>query len=525
MSDNSFYSNNKNQPIPSQQQPPQQGKLILKGSLDPQQQGRPQQQPQYPQQHYPQSGQPHPPQQPPYPQQPYPPQPQRPPYPPPVPPYPPQQYYQPGPGTYQAQGNFPYYPAQPASPPKQNPRRPLRALIIVMVVLIIAGGVSYAYYQTNYGNALNNITGQSAIHTNSNTTNYQVNSDILNQRTNIVLLGSDTDGKGNDPTNGTPLAQTVIIITVDPQSHYVGMLSIPRDMQVSDPTTGFANEKLDEAFEHAWLGQNANERARAAAGHTMDVIQKNYGIHIDHYAWVGLQGFIKVINTVDGVDVDVTHPIEDDLYPDDTNNPSGNAYDYERLYLSPGPQHLDGPTALEYVRTRHADLGGDFGRTERQQQVLSQLKEKLSSANTISQAPQLLKDLDGFLMTDLSLTDLTSFAEIAKSIDTSKIQHVSLTPPTYATAGLPRNNFGPLCDQVNKVVQQMFNAQPQCLAQTAYAPSRSNAIAQTVPQHTTTLSTASLHTASGTHIMTSADIHNVFDLLLLTTFGSFDAVH
>jgi LCP family protein required for cell wall assembly len=403
------------------------------------------------------------------------------------------------------------------------------------VILLVVGGVGYGYYQTNYAAALNNITSQTAIHMNT-TTNAPVNTDILNQRTNIVLLGSDTDGKGNDPTNGTPLAQTVIIITVDPLSHYVGMLSIPRDMQVSDPTSGFANEKLDEAFEHAWVGKDANERARTAAGHMMDVIEKNYGIHIDHYAWVGLQGFIKVIDTVDGVDVDVTHPIEDDLYPDDTNNPTGNAYDYKRLYLPPGPQHLDGPTALEYVRTRHADLGGDFGRTARQQQVLSQLKEKLSSANTISQAPQLLKDLDGFLMTDLSLPDLTSFAQIAKSIDTNKIQHVSLTPPMYAATGLPRNNFGPICDQVNQVVQQMFNTQPQCVPQTANTPntpSDSHAVANMGLPAITTSSTASRQTqpvttgqlsASGTHIMTPADIHNVFNLLLLTAFGSFDAV-
>jgi len=516
MPENSFYPNNTNQPTPPQQG--QQGKLILRPSSDPRQPQQPQQQrPSYPQQ----QRSPYPP------QQPYPQQQQRSPYPP-QQPYP-QQQYNPQGAPYPPPGNYPYYPGQPGRPPQRKPSRPwLRALIIIFVVLLVAGGVGYAYYQSNYGNSLNNITSQSAIH--AKNTNTRVNPDILNQRTNIVLLGSDTDGKGNDPTNGTPLAQTVIIITVEPQSHYVGMLSIPRDMQVSDPTTGFANEKLDEAFEHAWIGKDANERARAAAGHMMDVIEKNYGIHIDHYAWVGLQGFIKVITTVDGVDVDVTHPVEDDLYPDDTNNPTGNAFDYKRLYLPPGPQHLDGPTALEYVRTRHADLGGDFGRTERQQQVLSQLKEKLSSANTISQAPQLLKDLDGFLMTDLSLVDLTSFAEVAKGIETSKIQHVSLTPPTYAATGLPRNNFGPLCDQVNQIVQQMFKTQPQCLTQTANASSPSHAIAQAVPQHATTLSATSPHTTGSLSsvrgpITAPTDIHNVLDLLLLTTFGSFDAVH
>ncbi len=428
-------------------------------------------------------------------------------------------------GGYPPPGSFPYqqYGGQPGGPrPPQKRRRPwLRTLIIVLVVLAIACGTAFAYYQVTFGNSLSTITGQSAIHAHSDTT-APADVNVLTQRTNIVLLGSDTDGKGNDPNQGTPLAQTVIILTINPQTHYVGMLSIPRDMQVSDTTQGYANEKLDEVFEHAWVGQNANERARAAAGHMMDVIQQNYGIHIDHYAWVGLQGFIKVIDTVGGVDVDVTHVVEDDLYPDDTNNAGGSAYDYMRLYIAPGPQHLDGQEALEYVRTRHADLGGDFGRTDRQQQVLSVLKEKLSSTDSLSKAPELLKDLNGFLMTDLSLSDLASLAQLAKGIDTRAVQHVSLTPPTYAVSGLPRNNYGPACDQVEKVIQQMFNTQPQCIPQTANTPS--SGFATTGTSHNTIAQT----TASRPFAATSAgpaDVHNLLDLMLLTTFGSFDAVH
>src|SRR5205823_12807258 len=139
----------------------------------------------------------------------------------------------------------------------------------------------------------------------------------------------------------------------------------------------------------------------------------------------------KVINTAGGVDIDVLHPITDDLYPDDTGN-SQNAYAYKRLYLA-GPQHLDGPTALEYVRSRHADLVGDFGRSTRQQQVLNQLKTKLNNSGIIGKLPELANDLKGSVITDLNLPDVVTLMNFARSLDPNKIKRVTLGPPYSET--------------------------------------------------------------------------------------------
>ena len=400
-----------------------------------------------------------------------------------------------------------------------------KVVIAICVLFIVMDGIGYWYYQANFAQSLDDITSQSAIREKEDES--IVNP--LTQRTNIVLLGSDTDGKGNDPNSGTPLAQTVIIVTIDPATRYVGMLSIPRDMQVSDAAYGYSNVKLDEVFEHAWTGANANERARTAAGHIMDVIGSNYGIHCDYYAWVGLQGFIKVIDEVGGVDVDVTHPMLDDLYPDDTNNAGGNKYDYMRLYLAPGPQHLNGQEALEYVRTRHADLGGDFGRTERQQQVLTQLKMKLSSTDSISKAPALLHDLDGYLMTDMSLATLAAIAQVAKGIDVNSIQRVALIPPLYASPGLPRNNFAPICSRVEPIIQQMFDTTAQCLPQTASSEVRTSTIARgNTPASTVPIANERFNrdtfSWSEEGYVSAGDLHALFDLLLFTVFGAFEAM-
>jgi cell envelope-related function transcriptional attenuator common domain len=396
-----------------------------------------------------------------------------------------------------------------------------RGLLIVLTVLVVLSGGAFAYYEFTYASSINDITGQTAIRKNT-----VAQTDPLTGRTNILLLGSDTDGKGNDPTLGQPLAQTIIILTIDPKTNYVGMLSIPRDMQVTDNAYSYLypGGKIDEVFQAAWQGQTTALKARAAAGHIMDVIQSNYGISIDHYAWVGLQGFVKVIDELGGVNIDVTHPITDDDYPDDTGTASSNAYGYRRLYLPPGPQHLDGQTALEYVRTRHADLGGDFGRTERQQQVLSQIKEEATQSNAIAKAPQILKDLDGYLMTDLTLNQLASLAQIAQNVDINKIDRLSLTPPTYAQQiANGRGNYAPLCPAIEAKVQQMFATQPNCIPQQqigAISPSPSPSSATLAQAGTVNGAQAS----AGDRPIAAGDIQNILKLLLLTTSGSFSAM-
>jgi LCP family protein required for cell wall assembly len=279
-------------------------------------------------------------------------------------------------------------------------------------------------------------------------------------RINILLLGSDTDGK-----NGAPLAQSDIVVTIDQQTHYVGMLSIPRDLQVTIPNNGAG--KMDFAFSYGWQSQHGNDtttNAEAGAGLAEDTIQRNFGIHIDRYAWVGLTGFIKVLDTAGGVDVDVTHPMVDDNYPDDVSNPGGSVYDYQRLYIAPGPQHLNGTQALDYVRTRHSDLIGDFGRSTRQQQVLSALKLKLATPDIISQTSQLLNDLNGYLLTDMQLDDLVFLGNLARDVNLNTVQHVTLSPP-YSAPSSQNTNYLPNCSQIITIISQMFGIQANCIPQ------------------------------------------------------------
>src|SRR5207248_1304756 len=258
---------------------------------------------------------------------------------------------------------------------------------------------------------------------------------------------SDTDEKFQK----SYLAQTDIVVTIDPATKSVGMLSIPRDLFVNVP--GYGMMKLDEAF---YYGDTYHHHD--GVGLSRLTISQDFGIPINYYAWVGLTGFIKVVDTAGGVDIDVAHPITDDIYPDDTAN-SKDVYAYKRLYLAPGPQHLEGPTALEYVRSRHADLVGDFGRSARQQQVLSSLKTKLSNSGIVSKLPDIAADLDGWVKTDMQLPDVLKLMNLARGIDPNKIQRVILSPPYSSSATLPGGEsiVQPNCDQIIPAIAKMFN--------------------------------------------------------------------
>ena len=339
---------------------------------------------------------------------------------------------------------------------KKKRRFPIWARVvasILLFLLLLTGAGSY-YYYTNFADPVNHIVGQSAplLKGEDNPNQGRDSTNILSGgRINILLLGSDTDQKFQ---NGY-LAQTDIVVTIDPATKSVGMLSIPRDLYISVP--GYGMMKLDEAF---YTGQTYNNGN--GVGLSRLTISQDFGIPINYYAWVGLSGFMKVVDTAGGVDIDVTHPITDDVYPDDTGSHSQNADNYKRLYIAPGPQHFDGLHALEYVRSRHADLVGDFGRSARQQQVLSNLKTRLVNSDIIGRLPELARDMNGYLKTDMQILQVVELMNFARTIDPSKIQRLILSPPTYSVAGVvgtppdTKDIFNPICAPIQQAIAKMF---------------------------------------------------------------------
>ena len=236
-------------------------------------------------------------------------------------------------------------------------------------------------------------------------------------RINVLLLGVDRRDAGD-----VPRADTIIVVTIDPLTKDVGMLSIPRDLLVTIP--GYGQEKINAAYP---LGMSSS---LTGPGLLRATIEYNFGIPIHYYAEVDFEGFVRIVDTLGGVVVDVPAPIKDDEYP-------GEDYNYTRIYFAPGLQHMDGRTALRYVRTRHDD--NDFSRGYRQQQVLRALREQGLRLDLLRKAPQLVDALADTVRTDLSPQQVLALAKLGSEIPRERIRSFTLLEATtsYWEPGQP----------------------------------------------------------------------------------------
>jgi LCP family protein required for cell wall assembly len=194
------------------------------------------------------------------------------------------------------------------------------------------------------------------------------------------------------------------------------MLSIPRDLWVPIPNQGVG--KISTAF------QLGGAKAAIAA------VESNFRVHVDDYVWIGLNGLVKLIDQIGGVNVFVTNPVMDDFYPMDLN-PNGNPYDYYRVAVLPGSNHLDGVHALQYVRSRHGDQRGDFARSERQQQLLLAIKSQAKHWN-VANLPALANAMNGEIKTSIGIDRLRALLAIANEFDGNNIHRIVLVPPFTA---------------------------------------------------------------------------------------------
>lgn len=279
-----------------------------------------------------------------------------------------------------------------------------------LAALVLSSAAGAAAYFLPVATAALGATGQGGLPADAPGSGATPRASGAEQAFTVLLLGSDSDAKF---ARDHLLTQSMILVRVEPASKQVTMLSIPRDLWVPIAgTQGMA--KIDTAY--------ADGGARAAVA----TVERDFQVHVDHYVWIGLQGLVALVDAVGGVDAVTTNPVLDDFYPADLSGP--NPYAYQRVAVLPGAQHLDGIHALEYVRSRHGDIREDFGRSDRQQQVLLALRAKARTLNPTN-LPDLAAALSGEFATDMSLRQVAELLPLASGIDPGNVRRILLLPP------------------------------------------------------------------------------------------------
>ncbi len=203
-------------------------------------------------------------------------------------------------------------------------------------------------------------------------------------KSTIMIMGVD------EREDDVGRSDTLMIATVDPKKNQAALLSIPRDTRVK--INGHGWDKINAAY--AYGGEKLTQRT----------VEDFLGVNMDHYVIINTHAFQKIIDAIGGIDIDVEKRM---YYEDPWDDDGGLVID-----LRPGKQHMDGKTAVTYVRFR--DEEGDIGRIKRQQKFMKACMDKITSPAIIPKLPSVIKEVLGSVKTDLSMRQLLEFAGTLK---------------------------------------------------------------------------------------------------------------
>jgi LCP family protein required for cell wall assembly len=211
---------------------------------------------------------------------------------------------------------------------------------------------------------------------------------------NVLLVG--VDERPDHPEEGIR-SDSLILARINAAAGWISLLSIPRDTQVELPDIG--ETKINVAYGQGYAraeelygaGVSPAQGGMGLAAQTVEQFLglREWGQRVHYTAQINFEGFVGIIDALGGITIDVPYHIVDDAYP----TPD---FGYMRVEFLPGPQEMDGQTALIYARTRHSD--SDFGRAERQQQVLRAIVAELQErgwAGRVAAVPEVLNGLTG----------------------------------------------------------------------------------------------------------------------------------
>lgn len=287
--------------------------------------------------------------------------------------------------------------------------------ILIVLIIFIISFIGYIYYILSSVNPSN---------TSSDNSTYLPPKEMdWNKKINILLVGIDQryeDEMSRSDTN--------LLLSIDPVNKKIVIISLPRDSFVELP--GYeGHQKLAHA--HSYGGVQL----------LVKTVENLLGIEIPYYVEVNFDGFIKMIDLIGGVTIDVEKDMDYESYLGDV-----------KIHLKKGLQHLNGEKALMYVRFR-MDETGDIGRMERQQKFLKAVIEQALKIENTIRLQKALVELKNWVKTNLDPWQIIKLGLLLKSVNEEDIETLTLPgAPGWYSDGLSYYFLD--MDKVNEIIDK-----------------------------------------------------------------------
>ena len=266
---------------------------------------------------------------------------------------------------------------------KSAGKRLKRFLVVVVLIIALLGAGLYSFAGSLY-QKMNYVEVESVA-------DLPMKEDGV---VNVLLIGNDSRENGDDGRS-----DAMILLSVSNKTKTIYMTSLLRDMYVEIP--GHDNNRLNAAYSFG------------GAELLMETVEKNFEIPVNRYVQVNFEAFVGLVDSVGGVDLELT--------TEELEYVNGYLVEYNMLTYRPqgtdnmdtqaaGMVHLNGPQALAYCRNRY--IGTDFGRTERQRKVLTEVIKKIPGA-LVTNGSQLFDTLLPNLTTNLTKNECISLGLMA----------------------------------------------------------------------------------------------------------------
>lgn len=280
---------------------------------------------------------------------------------------------------------------------KQRMRLIKRSILGLFIVLSMVAGWMIASVQTQVNAVLNTIERDPAL----DLSQVLIDDGVLTSHVdviNILLVGSDKRASWSESGR----SDSTMIATLDLKNKRLKLTSLMRDMYLEIP--GYGKDRFNASYSYGGVKL------------LYETIATNFGIKIDGYVIVDFTAFKEVINTIGGVEIDLT---QDEYQYLTTAYKKGSV-----LKVKPGKNILNGTQALAYTRIRQ-DAKGDFGRTLRQRNVLQSIFNE-AKRMSFSELLNLTETMMPYLATDLTNQEIMSYMKSIVMLGTTEIDQMRI---------------------------------------------------------------------------------------------------